>query len=211
MKKKKVPNKKKKSSAGGRSSKNLTGSAHSRSAKASLSLTSLEVSLTSVWPQERDVIIRPDRLKYVRKMIKTEGCVFCESAKQGVSAESLCVYKDRHAMLILNKFPYNTGHIMVLPTRHCGDLTELSDEEYMHMQTLLKKVVTAIKKEYQVAGMNVGLNMGHIAGAGIPEHLHWHVIPRWMGDTNFFPLIAETKVLPESLEDTYQRYRKYFS
>lgn len=113
-------------------------------------------------------------------------------------------------MLVLNKYPYNSGHLLVLPVRHCGDITELSNAEYSELMELLKYTLNVIKKEYQVDGMNVGLNMGAVAGAGIPDHLHWHIIPRWTGDTNFFPLIAETKVISETNDQTYGRYEKYF-
>ena len=139
-------------------------------------------------------------------MVETKGCVFCTARDHEGGPESLCVYKNEWAMVCLNKYPYNSGHVMVLPTRHCGDLTELNESEYLELQTLLKKVVTIVKKEYGVSGINIGLNMGAVAGAGIPGHLHWHVIPRWAGDTNFFPLIAETKVIPETLQQTYERY-----
>jgi ATP adenylyltransferase len=172
---------------------------------------SAKLHLQSVWPQERDVMLRPERLKYVRKLIKSSGCVFCEARDQGANIESLCVFKNKWAMLVLNKYPYNPGHIMALPVRHCGDLSELSDEEHLEVQKLVKLTVNAIQSEYKVSGINIGLNMGAVAGAGIPEHLHWHIIPRWHGDTNFFPLIAETKVVSESLEDVYNRYSKFFT
>jgi ATP adenylyltransferase len=143
-------------------------------------------------------------------MIKTNGCVFCAASAAGISTDSLCLFKSEHAMLVLNKYPYNSGHLLVLPVRHCGDITELSNAEYSDLMKLLKYTLKVIKKEYQVDGMNVGLNMGAVAGAGIPDHLHWHIIPRWMGDTNFFPLIAETKVISETNEQSYNRYEKYF-
>ncbi len=162
------------------------------------------------WPRFREIIFRPDRIGYVRKIIGLDGCVFCKARDQGVTSESLCVFRNEHAMAILNKFPYNTGHIMVLPTRHCGSLLDLTDDEYMTVQQLVRTAVRIVKIEYGVDGLNVGLNMGRIAGAGLPDHLHWHIVPRWMGDTNFFPLIAETKVLPETLEQTYGRYIKHF-
>jgi ATP adenylyltransferase len=164
-----------------------------------------------IWPQERDIIVRPERLRYVRKMLPSTGqCVFCEARDKGVEVESLCLYKSKNALVILNKYPYNSGHIMVLPARHCGDLTELSDDEYFEMHKLIRKIIEIIKKEYNIKGLNIGLNMGSVAGAGIPEHLHWHIIPRWHGDTNFFPLIAETKVLSQSLESVYAIYEKHF-
>ncbi len=156
------------------------------------------------------MISRPERLKYVRKLIKNDGCVFCRARDLGPSLESLCVYKNEHAMVVLNKYPYNSGHVMVLPARHCGDLTELSSVEWSAVHGLLLETVKAVQASYDIAGLNMGLNMGSVAGAGLPDHLHWHIVPRWSGDTNFFPLIAETKVVSESLEDVYAKYLRYF-
>ncbi len=158
-----------------------------------------------VWPMERDVLFRPDRMKYVRKLIKPEGCVFCLATQEKISFETLCVYKSKHSMIVLNKFPYNSGHLLILPKRHCGDLLKLSDDEFFDLQNTIRLSMKALNELYQPGGINVGLNHGAVAGAGIPEHLHYHVIPRWAGDLNFFPLIAETKVLVESLEQTYER------
>lgn len=164
----------------------------------------------NVWPLERDVLFRPDRLKYVRKLIKPEGCVFCLAAKsQAPDVETLCVYQSAHSMIILNKFPYNSGHLLVLPQRHCGDLTLLSDGEYQDLQLTLRLAVKALQAVYEPGGINIGMNHGAVAGAGIPEHLHYHVIPRWAGDLNFFPLIAETKTVIESLERTFDRLLLY--
>ncbi|WII71233.1 HIT domain-containing protein [Bdellovibrio sp. 22V] len=158
-----------------------------------------------VWPMERDVLFRPDRMKYVRKLIKPEGCVFCRAAKEDVSFETLCVHKTKHSMVVLNKFPYNSGHVLVLPQRHCGDLLKLSEEEFRDLQDTIRLTMKALTEVYEPGGINLGLNHGAVAGAGIPEHLHYHLIPRWAGDLNFFPLIAETKVLVESLEQTYEK------
>ena len=163
-----------------------------------------------IWPLERDVLIRPDRMKYVRKLIKQEGCVFCNAAKNAISFETLCVYKSKYSMVVLNKFPYNSGHVLVLPIRHCGDLLQLRDEEYTDLQNTVRLAMKAQTEIYEPGGINVGLNHGAVAGAGIPEHLHYHVIPRWAGDLNFFPLVAETKVLVESLEQTYEKVLGYF-
>lgn len=163
-----------------------------------------------IWPLERDVLFRPDRLKYVRKLVKPEGCVFCTAAKEAPSFESLCVHKTSHSMVVLNKYPYNSGHVLVIPRGHCGDLLKLSQKQYYDLQDTLREVMKALQELYQPSGMNVGLNHGATAGAGIPEHLHYHVIPRWAGDVNFFPLIAETKVAVESLEQTYERLMSYF-
>lgn len=164
----------------------------------------------NIWPVEKDILFRPDRYKYVRKLIKPEGCVFCTAAKAGVDYEALCIYQTKHSMIVLNKFPYNSGHLLVLPKKHIGDLLDLSGEEFTDLHELLKEAVKALRQVYEPAGMNVGLNQGAVAGAGIPEHLHYHVIPRWAGDLNFFPLIAETKTVIESLEMSFERLLTYF-
>lgn len=158
-----------------------------------------------IWPLERDVLFRPDRMKYVRKLIKPEGCVFCRAAQEPASLETLCVYKSKHSMIVLNKFPYNSGHLLVLPQRHCGDLLKLSEDEFRDLQDTIRLAMKVLSEVYEPGGINVGLNHGSVAGAGIPDHLHYHMIPRWAGDLNFFPLIAETKVLVESLEQTYEK------
>lgn len=168
------------------------------------------VSLEEVWPQERDYMTRPERYKYVRKLVKPQGCVFCSSVKAGVGFESLVLYQSRLAMIVLNKYPYNNGHLLILPTRHCGDLLELSEDEFLEVNACMRMAVQVLKNTYGSGGFNIGLNHGAVAGAGIPEHLHWHVVPRWHGDTNFFPVIAETKVIAETLEQTYEHLLPYF-
>ncbi len=175
--------------------------------KSKLSMRSLQ---NEIWPQEREIMERPDRYKYVRKIINPDGCVFCDAKTKGVKFESLLIYEGEHAMVVLNKYPYNTGHIMVLPKKHVGEFEQLTKTEYQELSELLNVCVTIVKKEYECKGLNIGLNMGAVAGAGIPDHLHWHIVPRWFGDTNFFPLIAETKALPETIEQTYSRYLKHF-
>jgi len=171
---------------------------------------SLQPSSDQQWPKKTDVFFRPERLKYVRNKVKKKGCVFCDAAKERVSFESLCLYRDRHSMVVMNKYPYNTGHLLILPVRHEGRFTKLSPRELESIQGILQKSLAILEKEYAPAGLNVGLNLGAAAGAGIPKHLHYHVIPRWWGDTNFFPLVAETKVVVESLEQTYERLLPYF-
>ena len=163
------------------------------------------ISIEDIWPQERDYISRPERFKYVRKIIKPDGCVFCNEVKIGPEGEGLCVFKDQGAMAVINKYPYNTGHLLVLPERHVGHIWDLEEDEYRQISLLLRKSVEILQKVYQPHGMNLGMNHGQVAGAGIPDHLHWHIVPRWSGDTNFFPLIAETKVHPESLEECYEK------
>ena len=163
-----------------------------------------------VWPMERNVLFRPDRMKYVRKLIKTKGCVFCVAGKAESSVETLCVHKTKYSMIILNKFPYNSGHLLVVPRRHCGDLLKFTLEEYHDLQGLVREAVKAVQFAYKPDGLNLGLNHGATAGAGIPDHLHYHVIPRWAGDVNFFPIIADSKVVVESLDVSFERLLSYF-
>ena len=163
-----------------------------------------------VWPIERDVFFRPARFKYVRKLIKPQGCVFCNSAKKTATEKTLCVYKTKYSQIVINKFPYNSGHVLVLPLRHEGDILNLSDIEFSDLNQTFKLAIGAIKSVYQPHGFNSGMNHGATGGAGIPDHLHYHVIPRWNGDLNFFPLIAETKLVIEESKTTYKKLKKYF-
>ncbi|MFN3696992.1 MAG: HIT family protein [Pseudobdellovibrio sp.] len=163
-----------------------------------------------IWPIERDIFFRPGRMKYVRKLIRPSGCVFCHSAKHKISVATLCVYKTNFSQVLLNKFPYNNGHLLVLPLRHTGDLLALSDEEYIDLQKTIRLSVQVIKKVYNPQGFNLGLNHGASGGAGIPDHIHYHIVPRWNGDLNFFPLIAETKLVIEDLRQSYHKIKKEF-
>jgi ATP adenylyltransferase len=113
--------------------------------------------------------------------------------------------------VVMNKYPYNTGHLLIIPLKHVGNLWELEDSTNAALADWLKRSTAILKLVTGCQGFNLGLNQGAVAGAGIPDHLHWHVIPRWGGDTNFFPLIAETKVLPETLEQTYSRLQAHFA
>lgn len=163
------------------------------------------------WPLKRNVFFKPERMKYVRKMIKDDGCVFCRSAKLDISFESLCVFKSEHSQIVLNKYPYNNGHLLVLPLQHIGNILELSPERYDDLHRTLRIAIEAIQEVYQPPGFNTGLNHGSSAGAGIPEHIHFHIVPRWGGDFNFFPLIADAKVVVETVEQSYEKLKSYFS
>ena len=137
---------------------------------------------------------------------KSEGeCVFCALATCAPSSDSGVLAKTEYSFCVLNAFPYGSGHLLVLPQRHLADLGEMSDLEYRDFTELLRTVVVALEKAYGADGMNVGLNLGKAAGAGIPKHLHAHALPRWSGDTNFMTSIGETCVLPESLESTWSK------
>lgn len=163
-----------------------------------------------IWPDERSIIESPHRLEYVRKIVKPKGCVFCAAAKSKQSAESLVVFKSSKLLVVLNKYPYNNGHLLVMPRRHVAEYEKLSDVELNGITRLTKESLKILKKVYQPQGFNVGINLGGSAGAGIPDHLHQHIIPRWNGDTNFFPLIAKTKLVVETLEQSYNQLRPLF-
>ncbi len=165
---------------------------------------------SEIWPDERDVIESPHRLQYVRKVIKPKGCVFCVAAKSFKIPESLVLFTSRTMMVVLNKYPYNNGHLLILPKRHVADYDKLSDKDLQAMQILTKHSLKILKKVYAPHGFNIGLNLGKVAGAGIPDHLHQHIIPRWGGDTNFFPLIAQTKLVVETTEQSYNQLKPYF-
>ena len=165
---------------------------------------------SSDWPYKRNVLFRPDRMVYVRKLIKNDGCVFCLSAKNPMSVETLCVYKSEYSQIVINKYPYNNGHLLVLPLDHIGDLLNLSPERFNDLHRTIRLGVEAAKAVYQPTGYNIGLNNGTAAGAGIPDHLHYHIVPRWGGDLNFFPLIAETKIVIEKVEDSYNKFLDFF-
>lgn len=156
------------------------------------------------------ILFRPDRWKYIKRTEDEKECVFCRAARMEASFETLVVYKTNYSMIVLNKYPYNTGHVLVIPKRHEGDYLSLTQAEFEDLHNTLKIAVKGVKEVYEAHGLNLGLNLDKAAGAGIPDHIHYHVVPRFKGDMNFFPLIAETKVVPEALEDTYKKLSTYF-
>lgn len=153
---------------------------------------------------------RPDRWKYVTRDKSSSGCVFCQGLEQGISFKTLLLYEDPNSLVFLNKYPYNSGHLLVLPRSHESSLLKLSDQEYLGVQKTIRKSVEVLQNVLKPEAMNVGLNLGRWAGAGLPEHLHYHIVPRWAGDTNFFPVIAETKVCSMSLKQIYDRLSPHF-
>ncbi len=154
----------------------------------------------------------PWRMEYIRVAKgEPEGCIFCELPRLGDDAEARILARAERAFAILNAFPYNPGHLMVAPFRHLGELEEMTPEELADVDRLLQRSVVALKAEMEPHGFNLGMNLGRVAGAGIPDHVHWHVVPRWSGDTNFMPVIGETKVVPELLEETYRRLAPRFA
>jgi ATP adenylyltransferase len=146
----------------------------------------------------------PWRLEYVSRADEQDGCVFC-AARVGEDAATLVVARGEHAFALLNRFPYASGHLMVAPARHLASLRDLADEEALELHRLAGAAVAALEATYRSEGFNLGWNLGRVAGAGIVDHVHLHVVPRWAGDTNFMPVLADVKVLPEHLERTRER------
>ena len=149
----------------------------------------------------------PWRIQYI-KGPPPEGCIFCVLPREGRDREHRIVYQGQRVFVILNTFPYNSGHLMIVPHRHVADLGALEDGEALELVHLTTAAMDAIRDTYGAEGFNVGLNLGRAAGAGIVDHVHLHVVPRWVGDTNFMPVLGETKVLPEDLSVTRDRLAK---
>ena len=146
----------------------------------------------------------PWRLEYVEQADGGAGCVFCEAAAAD-DEERLVVHRGEKAFVLLNKFPYTSGHFMVAPYRHVGEFGDLGDEEALEIHRLAERGIAALAETYGPQGYNLGWNLGRIAGAGIVDHVHLHVVPRWAGDTNFMPVLADVKVLPEHLAESRRR------
>jgi ATP adenylyltransferase len=151
----------------------------------------------------------PWRLEYIKQADELEGCVFCVESSGEVSGdESLVVRRGEGAIALLNKYPYSSGHLMAAPMRHVGSFAELTDAEALELHALARAAIDALGRVYDPDGFNLGWNLGRVAGAGIADHVHLHVVPRWSGDTNFMPVLADVKVIPEHLLETRDRLRE---
>jgi len=151
----------------------------------------------------------PWRLEYLTTG-KKPGCIFCNAAQGSDDRENLVLYRGELAFLILNRFPYNNGHLMVVPYAHVASPEALEPAVLTEMMLLLNRSLAALRSAMEPDGFNAGLNLGHVAGAGVEDHVHIHVVPRWLGDTNFMPVVGETRVIPETLDQTYARLRPLF-
>jgi len=153
----------------------------------------------------------PWRMEYIRGP-KEPGCIFCRYPSEDPArfAERLVLCVRRDAFVMLNKYPFASGHLMVVPTRHASDLGELSPEEHASLFELVRASASALKVAVNAEGLNIGINLGSSAGAGIAEHLHVHIVPRWRGDMNFMPVVADLRVMPEALDATWNRLVPYF-
>jgi ATP adenylyltransferase len=151
----------------------------------------------------------PWRLEYIVGE-KEEGCIFCEFPKRGDDTKYLILHREALVYVIMNAFPYSNGHLLIAPYRHVGDISELTDEESLGMMLLARKCCQVLREAVRPDGFNLGMNLGTAAGAGIADHAHMHIVPRWNGDTNFMPVLADVKVIPEALEATYAKLKPLF-
>jgi ATP adenylyltransferase len=154
-----------------------------------------------------DRLWAPWRLDYVQQAGSEERCVFCRERDDELGGDSLVVHRGERALVLLNRFPYASGHLLVAPHRHVGDLADLGEDEAAELHRLTVAALAALSAAYRPDGFNVGWNLGAAAGGSISGHLHEHVVPRWAGDTNFMPVLADVKVLPEHLLATRERVR----
>ena len=152
----------------------------------------------------------PWRMKYIENHGKEEGCIFCNALAQQDNEKNLIVSRGKKAFVIVNLYPYTSGHIMVAPMAHQPSLELLNPDTRAEMMELVSQAIVVLKQIYKPQAFNVGANIGEAAGAGVPDHVHMHIVPRWNGDTNFMSTLGETRVLPESLEKTYKRIREAF-
>ena len=157
-----------------------------------------------------DHLWSPWRYQYVQKEKTGDGCVFCRAAAAERDEENLVVHRAHKNYIILNLYPYSTGHLMVVPYEHVDNLQDASPETLEEMMLLVQRSQRNLQKIYRPPGFNLGMNLGESAGAGIAEHIHMHVLPRWVGDTNFMTTVAETRVLPESLDVTFEKLKQAF-
>lgn len=157
-------------------------------------------------------LFSPWRSKYIESFGKSSdeqsGCILCTAHSDGRDSERLIVFRGKLAFVIMNLYPYNSGHVMVVPYRHLPSLTDLSDEEMLEIMTLLKRMINALKTVASPDGYNIGSNLGRTAGAGIDQHIHFHLVPRWNGDTNFMPVLADVKMISEEMRETFDKLQK---
>lgn len=152
----------------------------------------------------------PWRMEYLVSE-KSQGCIFCNKIVKDNDRENLLLYRGSKSCLMLNLYPYNSGHLMAIPYEHASSLESLEEDTLLELMLLVKKSLTALRKVMNPDGFNIGVNIGKASGAGIDEHVHIHIVPRWEGDTNFMPIFAETRVVPELLHDTYDKLKAIFS
>ena len=155
----------------------------------------------------------PWRMEYILgfKGNKKHPCIFCERYPQKHDKKNLILYRAELSFVIMNRFPYNSGHLMIVPYKHSGNLQHLTEEENIELMEVIQLSQRVLTEVMSPQGFNIGMNLGKVGGAGVEDHLHWHMVPRWNGDTNYMPIIGETKVISEALDKTYDKLKVIFS
>ena len=151
----------------------------------------------------------PWRIEYIQ-IEKPDGCILCDKPKENKDTENYILYRGKKNFVILNSYPYNPGHLMIAPYRHLDSPEKLGEEELHEHYEIVRQSLAVLREVFKPGGFNVGMNLGRVAGAGIADHIHTHVVPRWGGDTNFMPVLADVRVLPEALADSYQKLKGKF-
>jgi len=155
------------------------------------------------------ILWAPWRFEYIESE-KPKYCILCKAYNDQDDKQNLVLWRGKHTFIIMNRYPYNSGHLMVAPIRHVSNLDDLTNEEMLEIAKAIKLSLNALKKAMGPHGFNIGMNIGRAAGAGIEEHIHVHIVPRWIGDSNYMPIISNTKVMPEYLSQTYDKLKPYF-
>jgi ATP adenylyltransferase len=155
-----------------------------------------------------EILWAPWRLEYIEKATPGGECIFIDLPKQENDRDNLILFRGQHAFVMLNAFPYTNGHLMIAPYQHTAEIEELEDTALLEINQLLGKCIRWIRAAYKPNGFNIGINLGSAAGAGIPDHIHWHIVPRWGGDTNFMTTVGHVRVLPQSLQESYDRLKE---
>ncbi len=152
-------------------------------------------------------LFAPWRIRYIEAP-KHEGCILCDFPEENRDEERLILYRGGKCFVMMNNYPYNPGHVMISPYRHVGDMENLNQDELSEIMGLAVMIVKSIKNSMNPDGFNIGFNIGKVAGAGVEEHIHLHVVPRWSGDTNFMPVLADVRVIAEAVQETYKKLKK---
>ncbi|MGC8868476.1 MAG: HIT family protein [Sulfurihydrogenibium sp.] len=150
----------------------------------------------------------PWRSQYIEGLSKSEGCFLCNALKENNDEKNLILYRGKKAFVIMNLFPYNAGHLMVCPNEHIGDFTSIDEETLCEISLLTQKMVKLLKLVLKPDGFNIGYNLGKAAGAGLESHIHNHIVPRWVGDTNFMPAVGEVRVISQDLREIYSKLKE---
>lgn len=158
-----------------------------------------------------DYLWTPWRYSYVTSAERAKGCIFCDKPAENQDEKNFIVYRGTHCFVVLNAYPYTSGHVMVVPYQHLDRLEALPADAALEMITLGQRVEAMLRSMYHPDGINLGMNIGKAAGAGVAGHIHMHILPRWVADANFMTVVSETRVLPEALEVTYARFREQFA